>query len=481
MIMVDPDHLAFVTSASFEALRTWRKNNPKTPLKLSGADFSLAKFDGAPLEYSDFSLADLSHASFSGALLDRSAFTRANATDANFVGAQLVGADFVRADLSGADLRKADLTGAWLELANLRNADLRGATLKKAILGGANFSEAKLDDTNFSDAICSSTIFANVDLSRALGLDQVEHRAVSTLGLDTLQRSRGNISSIFLDACGIPQSVINALRGRYRIGDEVDSWRLRERLGAGGNGEVWKAERNGRVVALKISKTLDPNDGRYRRFADEVLILRQLKDRKGVVPLIDASVPKMPSHEQPAWLAMPIAIPMTRRLSTRLLATTVEAIASIAETMSELHAQGISHRDIKPDNLFWYGDGWAVGDFGLVEFPDKQSLTKSGRKLGPIYYVAPEMLNDPVRSKGEPADVYSLAKTLWVLATGQHFPLPGEQKIDSELMQISMYVTHDRTEILDAIGQEATRHDPDKRPSMSTIAAELRAWCKSSP
>lgn len=476
--MVDPEHLRFLHSASFEDLRTWRKNNPDEPFSLAGADLSRVVFDGAPLEYFDFSLADLSRASFNDAWLHRSSFTRANITDAKFVGAKLVGADFTRADLSGADLRNADLTAARLDLTNLRAADLRGATFLKAELFNANLSEAQLDDADFSGAVCGGTIFANVDLSRARGLEQVRHAFVSTLGFDTLQRSKGSISSNFLDACGIPQSVINALRRRYRIGDNIGPWLLREWLGEGGNGEVWKAEGGGRVVALKIIKAHGPNDARYKRFGDEVLILRELKERKGIIPMIEAFVPTIPSYDDPGWLAMPVAIPITKRLAHvgQSLTATVQAIASVAETLSQLHARDISHRDIKPDNLFWYDHGWAIGDFGLVDFPEKQALTKSGRKLGPQYYIAPEMLADPVGADGKPADVYSLAKTLWVLATGQHFPTPGEQRTDVILMQIGTYVSHDRTQILDEIGQEATRHDPDDRLSMSTLAAKLGAW-----
>jgi uncharacterized protein YjbI with pentapeptide repeats len=478
--MVDPVHLRFLRTASFDDIRRWHEANPDIPLDLSGADLSRAVFDGAPLGMVDFCLADLSHAKFNGADLSGAAFTRANATDAQFVGASLIRADFIRADLAGADFREANLTGASLDRSNLRQADLSGADLSNTDLFEVNFSGAKLTGANLSGARCGGTIFANLDLSEAKGLEAIEHLYVSTLGLDTLQLSKGKISRIFLQGCGIPDSLIDSLRGKkYRIGESIGPWLLRERLGAGGNGEVWKADCDGWVVALKILRSRDPKGEAYARFRSEIDVLRKLQRHKGILPLLDASLPDSPSRDSPAWLAMPPAIPTTNLLSkdTWSLQRAVQAIAAISKTLASLHSMKIAHRDIKPDNLFWYEEKWVVGDFGLVAYPDKRALTKPGRKVGPLYYMAPEMMLHPEKADGRPADVFSLAKTLWVLATGQNYPPQGPQRVDSGTT-INRFVPHPRARLLDEIVHEATQDEPEKRPTMSQIAVDLRRWLK---
>jgi hypothetical protein len=116
-------------------------------------------------------------------------------------------------DLSAVNLFKAILTGA-----NLSEVNLSGATLIGAILDGANLSEAKLVGTNLSGtrvrtanfhrARCSLTAFANIDLSETKELESILHLGPSTVGIDTLFRSRGRIPEAFLRGCGVPESVI---------------------------------------------------------------------------------------------------------------------------------------------------------------------------------------------------------------------------------------------------------------------------------
>jgi hypothetical protein len=117
----------------------------------------------------------------------------ADLSDADLRGAVLRGADLRRADLSDADLRGADLRGA-----DLRGADLRGADLRGAVLRGADLSEAR----------CQDTVFGNVDLSEVKGLESIEHEGPSTVGVDTLVRSRGRIPEVFLRGCGVPEALI---------------------------------------------------------------------------------------------------------------------------------------------------------------------------------------------------------------------------------------------------------------------------------
>src|SRR5207247_463379 len=94
---------------------------------------------------------------------------------------------------------------------------------------------------------------------------------------------------------------------------------------------------------------------------------------------------------QSSWYVMPVATPIREALGSDPEPwTVVGALAEIACTLATLAAEGVWHRDIKPDNLFNLGDRWVVGDFGLVSYPDKNPRTEHGRKLGPADYMAPE-------------------------------------------------------------------------------------------
>jgi len=112
----------------------------------------------------------------------------------------------------------------------------------------------------------------------------------------------------------------------------------------------------------------------------------------------------------------------------------------------------------------------------LVDYPEKEALTAPGNWIGPIHYLAPELLSDPDKAKSGPSDVFSLAKTLWVLATRQNYPLPGFLTRQVPQFHIGSYVVDDRAYILDALVEKATRIDPKQRPTMKDFSDELSAW-----
>jgi serine/threonine protein kinase len=255
-------------------------------------------------------------------------------------------------------------------------------------------------------------------------------------------------------------------------------WNKIKRLGRGGNSTVWRAKRHGGdECALKILKPAKRNEERYRRFVHEIEIQRSLNGHPGVLPILDAYLPKFPSEENRAWLAMPIAMDIRKALGKRpRLVHVVEAIVCIAGTLADLASKEISHRDIKPENLYRFRDSWVLGDFGLVAFPGKEPVTEVGRALGPRFYIAPEMVRKPESASGFLADVWSLAKTMWVLVAGQNFPPPGPQPSDDPQDCLAIITEHPRAYLLDKLIERATRNDSAERPTMRQFAEELVAW-----
>lgn len=261
----------------------------------------------------------------------------------------------------------------------------------------------------------------------------------------------------------------------------IANWTLRESLGKGGNAHVWLAEGSGGdLVALKILIRVK-GDG-YLRFRQEVSFLEGLGPRPGVLPLLAHSLPERPTQTDPAWFAMPVANSLQEWLGEDPpLHEVVSAMQGIANTLADLAKEGIAHRDLKPPNLYWFEGRSCIGDFGLAHFPEKVALTLPRRKLGPLYFLAPEMLSDAATASPFPADVYSLAKSLWVMATGQRYPPPGEQRRDTPGVLLSTYVEDPRAHLLDALIEDSTRHTPDLRPDMESLSADLSAWLEPEP
>jgi serine/threonine protein kinase len=261
-----------------------------------------------------------------------------------------------------------------------------------------------------------------------------------------------------------------------RLGD----WTLLETLGTGGNGLVWRARHiDGREAALKVLKfSVGPSSKAYRRFKAEVASLQRLAGERGVLPIIEHNLPERPTASDPPWLVMPIATEIGQALGAGAsLMDVVVAVRSIAKALVTLHEQGFVHRDIKPGNLYFFDGDWCIGDFGLVNYPGRETLTAPGEKIGPQNFLAPEMLSASKSEEDQrPADVYSLMKTLYVLATGQRWPTPGPHRIDEPSTTVSAYVNHPRAAELDVLLERGTKMDPHSRLTMAEVVSELDAW-----
>jgi uncharacterized protein YjbI with pentapeptide repeats len=250
--MANPEHLAKLKQG-VEAWNEWRKRNPEVAVDLSGANLREANLGQANLRKANLSGAGLTMANLSGSSLQRAELsaailrwanlTRANLSEANLKGATLreaylfeanlrgaelraaiLGmADFSWANLGGADLTEADLSGANLREATLIGVKLGGSDLSNADLSGANLREANLGGAEISGSRLGLTVFANTDLSGVKGLELCVHEGPSTIGIDTIFRSKGEIPDVFLRGCGVPEQFITYARSLVSQGIEFYS------------------------------------------------------------------------------------------------------------------------------------------------------------------------------------------------------------------------------------------------------------------
>ena len=205
--MANPEHLAILGEGVQRWNEWWHEE-----YRWLRADFREADFSNADLAGVDFLRADLRKANLSGANLRKALLHRAILNEANLCGAML---DYGRlsvarlggANLSGASLVHANFVGADLSLANLSGADLTGA-----LLTGANLTGAVVEDTEFREARASRTVFADLNLACTKNLPDVRHFGPSTVGIDTIYKSKGKIPEVFLRECGVPEEVIELAR-----------------------------------------------------------------------------------------------------------------------------------------------------------------------------------------------------------------------------------------------------------------------------
>ena len=207
MAMANPEHVALLERGVTVWNEWWQVHHGED---MRGAEAYGEAFSGANLR-----MANLAGAQLSGAV-----FYRASLSFATLTEAQLVGADLRNADLSSANLRGANLRGANLRGARLHGAKLQGASLKEADLRHADLSVASLEGADFSHSTMGFLKLAwVVGLSEARGLSTVHHDGPSSIGVETLYESKGQIPEVFLRGVGLSEEFItyaNALANAAR-------------------------------------------------------------------------------------------------------------------------------------------------------------------------------------------------------------------------------------------------------------------------
>lgn len=266
------------------------------------------------------------------------------------------------------------------------------------------------------------------------------------------------------DPFGVSEPSAGQRRGR---------WTLVRPIGHGGNADVWLGRHGDQEAALKILRRSNPATEPYQRFVREIDVLGQLKHDPGVLPLIDSQLPR---GERP-YFSMPIAETSAAALVDASTEAIVECARDIAQVLVRLlSTQDIKHRDLKPTNLYRFNASWVVGDFGLIEIPSLDTLTARDRFVGPAYFVAFDVMQDPDNADYAAGDVFSLAKTLWVLLVGQRWPAPGPHRADRGIDSLYLLRPHRHAEALDRALAAATERNPDDRLTMEQFASELTAW-----
>jgi len=209
-------------------------------------------------------------------------------------------------------------------------------------------------------------------------------------------------------------------------GSRFGDYEILAELGSGGMGKVYRA-RDLTLERLVALKTLAPQFG-----SDAGFVQRFLKEARAAARLNHPNIVQIYDFgqvDETYYLAMEYvdghSLGAYLRRGHFGERDALLVVRHAARALAVAHAEGLVHRDIKPDNLMLTSKGEVkLVDLGIAKRVDEdQSLTQTGQAVGTPHYISPEQIRGS-RDIDARADIYSLGATLYHLVTG-HTPFPG--------------------------------------------------------
>ncbi|MHC4790964.1 MAG: protein kinase domain-containing protein [Planctomycetota bacterium] len=264
------------------------------------------------------------------------------------------------------------------------------------------------------------------------------------------------------------------------IGKTISHYKILEKLGSGGMGDVYKAEdtKLQRTVALKfLPLELTRDEESQQRFVHEARAASAIDHPNiGTIHEID----EIDGH---TFIAMAYYEGQTLKHKIEqgplLITEAVEIAIEIAQGLTEAHSKDIIHRDMKPANVLLTEVGQVkIIDFGLAKLMGGAALTKTGMTMGTLAYMSPEQIQGP--KVDQRTDIWAFGVILYEILTGEH-PFKGEYEqalMYSIIHEDPEFITKLRSDIpvaIEKIVEKALSKHPDNRfHSIEEMLIELQ-------
>ena len=266
-------------------------------------------------------------------------------------------------------------------------------------------------------------------------------------------------------------------------GDSFGPYTVRARLGEGGMGHVFRARGpGGAEVALKVLRPELGADAAFRRRFEREAGMASKVQHPNVVSILERGEADGLLYLTQSYIdggSLDARLKRDGRLS---LSETLRICDQVAAGLDAMHAAGLVHRDVKPDNILLDRDGTAhLGDLGLAK--DREAsviLTKLGQAVGSIHYMSPEQIRAERRPDAR-TDVYGLGCVVHECISGSP---PFASRRSTKVMWAHLRDDppdpcagrDDLPEGLGAAVNRALEKEPGQRPpTPSAYAESLRA------
>ena len=159
----------------------------------------------------------------------------------------------------------------------------------------------------------------------------------------------------------------------------------------------------------------------------------------------------------------------------------IHFVAQVLRALEHAHANGVVHRDIKPQNIMLLADGSArVMDFGIARISRSESQTVTDKAIGSVHYISPEQAKGDITDAK--ADIYSVGVMMYEMLTNT-LPFDADSPVSVAMKQITDTATPLREidpsipEALEEIVERAMAKEPAARyPSASDMLADIEEF-----
>ncbi len=246
--------------------------------------------------------------------------------------------------------------------------------------------------------------------------------------------------------------------------EKIREYRIIEKIGEGGMGEVFLAE-DENLMRPVIIKTLAPELMRNEEFVN-----RFRQEARLQANLIHPNIVSLYSFfDEGGKFYMVLEYAKGETLSQRLKRVgllpphiALPIFNQILDAVAFAHQRGIIHRDIKPSNIIIdQYNNVKVMDFGIAKALSDKGMTKTGTKLGTINYMSPEQIMAE-KDIDHRTDIFSLGITLYEMLTGK---LPYNCNTESDFMLMKQIVENKIPSV-----KESYPYVPDKLDAAIAIA-----------